>query len=98
MGVMLFIRPLNGRVSDSKEFRKLDGDDAGLDAAEKLFRGDGPGELVRLRASSTPVSRLLLLLRLLLVFLFFGKKDNSDAGIRMMESTWPSVEGGSGPL
>lgn len=92
MGVMLFTRPLNGRVRDSKEFRKLDGDDAAFDAAEKLFLGEGPGELGRLNASSSPVSKLLLL-ALLLLALFFGKNDSSEAGIRIMESTWPSDEG-----
>jgi hypothetical protein len=97
MGVMLFIRPLNGRVSDSKEFRKLDGDDADFGAVEKLFRGDGPGEPERFRASRTPGSKLLLLL-LLLLFLFFGKNDSSDAGILMIESTWPSVDGWTGPF
>lgn len=97
MGVMLFMRPLNGRVRDSKEFRKLDGEDDAFGAIEELFRGEGPGEPERFNTSSTPVSKLLLL-PLLLLALFFGKNDSSDAGIRMMESTWPSDEGWIAPF
>lgn len=93
MGVMLFTRPLKGRVSDSKELRKLDGDDIAFGALEVLFLGE-PGEPGRPKASSSPGSKLLLpLLLLLLLDLFLGKNDNSDAGIRMMERTWPSEAG-----
>lgn len=99
MGVMLLsLPPLKGRVIDSKEFRRLEGDDTtDLGAVEKLFLDEDGGEPVELGCrrpsmllmlSESKLERLLLLFGGLLAF--FGKNDNSDAGIRMMDRTWPS--------
>lgn len=74
------MRPF-GRGIESKEFRRLDGEDTVCGAVERLFLPE-PGEPDRRIASKAPTSMLFLLL-----FLFLGKNDSSDAGIRSTERT-----------
>ena len=76
------MRPL-GRDIESKEFLRLDGEDTVCGTVELLLEPE-PGDPDRRIASKDPTSMLLLL-----TFLFFGKNDSSDAGIRRTERTFP---------